>query len=406
MVLNRNLLVVLILLNGIRLNSQELLTSDKLKEILSGKDAKVDYVLANADKFHFQLILTTYSYDTGKIRLTHADINKDQYYFSPASLIKFPVAIVAAEKLSKLYDIYNITADDSIALSACFCNQSTANYINKTRSSSFRQVLRETMILSNNAGYNLLFDFLGKDTFNFRMRQLGYTHINLRNRFYPSCTEEQQAWFGGIKFYGPDKRLKYELPCQRSQHPWYNDSTWPHLAGKRYAADKRLVNGPKNYIYENYVSLFYAHQLMMQLMESEHSEKNNRLIINQVIKEELVDALGSYPRELQSTNYQNEKIPDTYYKFFLDPKTMQTGAGELRIYNKVGIAGGFISDVSFFHDQVTGLKFFLSGAMMSVENEVIDYRHYKYYDLGIPVFRKIGQLLYEYLLNSLPDDTN
>lgn len=311
MVLNRNLLVVLILLNGIRLNSQELLTSDKLKELLSGKDAKVDYVLANAEKFHFQLILTTYSYDTGKIRLTHADINKDQYYFSPASLIKFPVAIVAAEKLSKLYDIFNITADDSIALSACFCNQSTANYINKTRSSSFRQVLRETMILSNNAGYNLLFDFLGKDTFNFRMRQLGYTHINLRNRFYPSCTEEQQAWFGGIKFYGLDKRLKYELPCQHSQHPWYNDSTWPHLAGKRYAADRQLVNGPKNYIDENYVSLWDAHQLMMQLMESEHSEKNNRLIINQVIKRRTCRCLGQL--STRATKHELQKRKNTRY---------------------------------------------------------------------------------------------
>jgi hypothetical protein len=83
---------------------------------------------------------------------------------------------------------------------------------------------------------------------------------------------------------------------------------------------------------------------------------------------------------------------------------MRTGKGELRIYNKVGIAGGFISDVSFFHDERTGLKFFISGSMMAVENGIIDYRRYKYYDIGIPVFRKIGQILYEYLLNTLPDD--
>lgn len=398
------LLLLGLLAKSALLIGQEPITSAKLLEILRGKDAKVDYVLANADKFHFQLILTTYSFEKEKTQLIHADINKDQYYFLPASLIKLPAAVLAAEKMSSLQELYNITTKDSIVLDPCPCNQATINYVKSTQPSTFDQILREMLILSNNSAYNFIFDLLGKDSFNTRIRQIGYDRINLRNRFYSSCLDDQQSWFGGIRFYGPDNILKYQLPCQRSQRAWLNDSNWPHQAGLKYVEGRRLVSGPKNYISGNYVSLWSAHRLLIQLIENGKDGLLDTIKLNKEIREELINALGSYPRELNSKRYNNEYFPDTYYKFFLDPSSMRTGKGELRIYNKVGIAGGFISDVSFFHDERTGLKFFISGSMMAVENGIIDYRRYKYYDIGIPVFRKIGQILYEYLLNTLPDD--
>jgi hypothetical protein len=136
------------------------------------------------------------------------------------------------------------------------------------------------------------------------------------------------------------------------------------------------------------------------------SEKGRSLALDSSTRNELIDALGSYPRELQSVYYSNMKFPDSYYKFFLDPATMRTGEGQLRIYNKVGIAGGFISDVSFFHDQQTGLKFYLSGAIMAKKDGIPENGRYDYYDIGIPVFRKIGEILFQYLLATLPDDTD
>lgn len=367
-----------------------------LNLILKGKDSTVDHVLNNADKYHFQLILSIIDTIEGKENIITFDLNSDRYYFSPASLIKFPVAILAAEKLTQLKHQYNVGLDDSIHVELCSCDKSTPSYIKKTIPSSFRQLLRETMIMSSNPGYNFFFDFLGRDDVNTRLRELGYDRINLRNRLYLPCSESEQSVYGGIRFLDRNGQLKYKMNCVRSVESWLTSVDWPQEAGIKHKENGKWINGPKRYSQGNYVSLWQAHHMMISLMRSD----SVTFAIDDEIKSTLIDALGSYPRELNSVHYPGS-YPDHYYKFFLDPISMQTGDGRVRIYNKVGIAGGFISDVSFIQDKRSRLAFYLSGAMMAKKDGIPDNGKFDYYSIGIPVFRKIGAMVYAYLLNSV-----
>jgi hypothetical protein len=90
------------------------------------------------------------------------------------------------------------------------------------------------------------------------------------------------------------------------------------------------------------------------------------------------------------------KTPDYYYKFFLDPKAHNTQAGKLRIYNKVGLASGYLSDVSYFEDQENGISFFLSAAILAKKDGIVGGGKNNYFDFGMPVLRKIGTLIYNY----------
>jgi len=374
-----------------------------LIRILQGKDATLDQVLSNSAKYNFQLILSVFSDNKGKDELVHYSINRDKYFFSPASLIKFPVAVVALEKLTALQARYGITIEDSLELITCSCDLSSRSYVRNTRPATFRQLLREMLILSDNDAYNVMFDFLGKDYFNTRIRQLGYQRINLRRRFYFPCDYGAQERFGGFRFYDPLGKLQYEIPCQTSQGEWRNDSNWPHTAGQKHLENGKWVAGPKSFLDGNYVSLWEAHRLLIDVLSADTLPDSPFFAIEDSMRQELIDALGSYPRALQSGRYQGEKYPDHYYKYFLDPKTMVTADNQLKIYNKVGISGGFISDVSYFYDQQSGLRFFLSGAMLAKKDGLMDNGKYDYYDIGIPVFRKIGSLVYAYLMQNLPE---
>lgn len=364
--------------------------------ILKGKDSTVDHVINNADKYHFQIILSLVDNNNGKEEVISFDINKDKHYFGPASLIKFPVAIVAAEKLSALKNQYDVGLDDSISVETCSCDKNTVSYFKKTSPPTFRQLLRETMIMSSNPGYNFFYNFLGREAFNTRISELGYERINLRNRFYLPCPENEQSLFGGIRFYAADGTEKYAINCVASKGNWLNSEEWPHLAGTKHKENGKWVNGPKSYLNGNYVSLGEAHEMMISLMNTD----SDAYTIDAEIRQVLIDALGSFPRELKSTHFPGP-YPDHYYKFFLDPSVMNTSDGELRIYNKVGIASGFISDVSFFHNRSTGLKFYLSAAMMPKKDGIPDNGKYDYYSIGIPVFRKIGAMIYTYLSKNI-----
>jgi hypothetical protein len=364
-------------------------------QIIKGKDSAVDHVIANSGKYHFQILLSLVQFQDGKEELIDFDFNKDRYYFSPASLIKLPVMIISGEKFSRLMKYQDLSPDDSIAISPCSCDRSTPIYLSKTKPPTFRQLIRETTIMSSNPGYNFFFDFLGKDTFNTRVRELGFTKTNLRKRFYSPCSGTDQSKFGGVSFFDYNGRIKYNLKCNNSYLPWENEMSWPHVAGTYHKENGKWVSGPKDYGDGNYLALSDAHRMMVGLFNPDPNNGSS-FQMNKDIRQILITALGDYPRELQSTHYEMNN-PDHYYKFFLDPSTMNTEDGQLRIYNKVGIAGGFISDVSFFHDKRTGLKFYLSAAMLAKKDGRMDNGKYNYFDIGIPVFRKIGSFIYEYL---------
>lgn len=380
-------------------NGQEsdLINEDYLFDILKGKDSLIDHVIDNSDKYNFQLILSVYDFKSGKEELRTFYINKDSYFFSPASLIKFPLAIVASEKMSWIKKKFGVGFDDSLSLNTCSCDAGTNSYVRKTRPSTFHQFLNELIIMSNNDAYNLLFDLVGTDAMNKRMQELDFDRIVMKNRFYSSCTKEFQKISGGVRFYNEQGGLSYESPCITSENNWEFGNDWPRNAGNSHIENGKRVSGPKSFSNVNYVSLSQAHQLMITLIEENKKGAFEKLHLDRETGSTLVDALGSFPRELKSMNHETKDIPDYYYKFFIDPKSMDTKNGQLRVYNKVGISGGFISDVSYFEDKNSGLRFYISASMMPKKDGAMDNGRYDYYSIGIPTFRKIGSILYRYL---------
>lgn len=366
--------------------------------IIEGKDSLVDQIIRESSKYNFQLILSVYDFKNGKDTLYHFYLNRDQFYFSPASLIKFPLALIAAEKLTSLKNSHGVSINDSIAITTCSCDKSTENYVRNTKPATFKQVYDELFIMSNNSAYNLLFDFVGRDYANKRFHSMGFERIIMNNRFYGGCTDDENKKFGGISFYrnGQDKILA--LPCETSSMNWNHDSTWPNTAGRFQIQNRKIVAGAKKYTSGNYVSLTDAHLMLVEFIEDFHRPQNQRKFnIDDEIRAMIFNAMGTFPSEMISSNYQTENLPDTYYKFFLEPKSMNASHEHLRIYNKVGIAGGYISDVSFIEDKRIGLRYFLSGSMHAKKDGIVGNNNFSYYDIGIPAFRKIGELVYKSL---------
>ena len=77
-------------------------------------------------------------------------------------------------------------------------------------------------------------------------------------------------------------------------------------------------------------------------------------------------------------------------------KTVQPSLSNIRIYNKVGLASGFVSDISYFTDKSNNIEFFVSAAMFARKEGIINGGNNQYVDFGFPVLRKIGTLLYQY----------
>jgi hypothetical protein len=67
----------------------------------------------------------------------------------------------------------------------------------------------------------------------------------------------------------------------------------------------------------------------------------------------------------------------------------------IRIYNKVGLAYGTLTDVAYIKDD-QGVEFLLAATVLVNHNQIFNDGEYEYDALGIPFLGALGRAVYEY----------
>ena len=197
---------------------------------------------------------------------------------------------------------------------------------------------------------------------------------------------------GGIQFIqDKDSNFVYSFGCAKDTGVWKVDNSLPTTAGKSFIKNGTLIRYPKDFREKNYVSLEDIHKMLIRLIFPDAFHDNISFKIDSSFRTELIKAMGDFPRELQNSEYKLEKIPDYYYKFFVDPIIMSTKNNNIRIYNKVGIASGFISDISYISDEKNNVQYFISASMLAKEDNIMDNGKNNYFDIDK---LKRGKFLY------------
>jgi hypothetical protein len=70
----------------------------------------------------------------------------------------------------------------------------------------------------------------------------------------------------------------------------------------------------------------------------------------------------------------------------------------VRVFNKVGWAYGFLTDVSYVADFQNQVEFMLSATLYVNKDEVLNDNKYEYTTIGWPFLYKLGQIIYNYEL--------
>ena len=368
-----------------------------LTEILKSDDSLLNEVLSNQSKYQFQLMYTKVLKDKNGYQLEKHSLNENKYYFNPASLIKLPLLIIALEKMSSLRE-YGVDLDSRILMHTCSCDEDTDGYIAQSKNPTFRQLMRELMIMSDNDAYNFLYDFVGYDYFNKRYRELGFDGFLMKRRFTSNCSDALNKWYGGIAFLNSENEIIYQQDCDTAKQNYAIDSVKYLLkAGESYLENGLLLQGPKDFSNNNYLNFTQINDLFQNIFFSNDFDEQFKIDI--AYKSDFISTLKDYPKDLLNSKYNSVNTPDWFYKFFIDTIAMNTKDKSLKIYNKVGMAGGFISDLSYIVDETHDVRYFLSATLLAKKDDVINNGKNNYYDFGIPFFRKIGSLFYNYEIN-------
>jgi hypothetical protein len=354
-----------------------------IQEILSSiQDSTTKAVLANPATFRYQIVYTQINRDKNGVphfKNYTLQVDPDKY-FNPASMVKMPLAFLSLEKLHEL-NKPDINKHTTILFDSSYQRQVSmyADSSSKNKKPSIAH----------------LYQFIGQGDINKKLLQKGYSSTKITRQFM-GYTEDQNRHTNGIRFVNDNNTLLYE------QAPQYNTDSFsfgaPILIGNAHWNSKdELVQGPFDFTKHNNISLEDMQKMLQAIVFPTSVPSKSRFNISEEDRQFLLQFLSQYPSETNYPKYDTEHFHDSYVKFFFQDST-HSMPKNIRVFNKVGWAYGFLTDVSYVLDTLNNIDYMLSATVYVNSDGVVNDSKYDEETVGFPFLKQIGNAFYEYEL--------
>ena len=367
--------------------------------ILSGiQDSVTKKVLASPNAYRYQLVYTKIDRDQNGIpHFTNYTLHADaDNYFNPASMVKMPLAFLAMEKLYELNQpgvnkFTTMQFDSNYQRQVAMIADSSA----QNKKPSIAHFVKRAFLISENDPYNRLYQFVGQGPTNQKLIAKGYTSTKITRQFM-GYTEDQNRHTNGINFV--DEK---GLPILKLA-PQYNKDSFqfgaPILIGDAHWNSKdEVVKAPFDFTRHNNISLVDMQKMLQSVIFPASVPKQNRFNMTEADRLFLLQFLSQYPSETNYPKYDSAHFYDSYVKFFFQDST-HAMPKHIRVFNKVGWAYGFLTDVSYVLDTKNNIDYMLSATVYVNSDGVVNDSKYDEETVGFPFLNKIGTAFYEYEL--------
>ena len=367
--------------------------------ILSGiQDSVTKKVLASPNAYRYQLVYTKIDRDqNGTPHFTNYTLHADaDNYFNPASMVKMPLAFLAMEKLYELNQpgvnkFTSMQFDSNYQRQVAMIADSSA----QNKKPSIAHFVKRAFLISENDPYNRLYQFVGQGPTNQKLIAKGYTSTKITRQFM-GYTEDQNRHTNGINFVDGKG-----LPILKLA-PQYNKDSFqfgaPILIGDAHWNSKdEVVKAPFDFTRHNNISLVDMQKMLQSVIFPASVPKQNRFNMTEADRLFLLQFLSQYPSETNYPKYDSAHFYDSYVKFFFQDST-HAMPKHIRVFNKVGWAYGFLTDVSYVLDTKNNIDYMLSATVYVNSDGVVNDSKYDEETVGFPFLNKIGTAFYEYEL--------
>jgi hypothetical protein len=159
-----------------------------------------------------------------------------------------------------------------------------------------------------------------------------------------------------------------------------------------------IVNEPFDFTKHNRLSLQDLTDILRSIIFPESMPEEKRFRLTEEDYNFLRKYISQYPSETTYPKYDTTEFFDSYAKFFFRDSVHHSMPANVRVFNKVGWAYGFLSDVSYIIDKKNKIEFFLAATVYTNKDGVINDAKYDYEEIGHPFLYQLGQAMYEYEL--------
>ncbi|MEB8347369.1 serine hydrolase [Flavobacteriaceae bacterium KMM 6898] len=351
---------------------------DLLAYVLQSNNPKIKRVMDSIEKYEVQIRFTAVTRRNDSIILNDYDfqVNPENYFY-PASSVKFPIAVLALEKLNE---------SDTLTMDSRFFVEGDSV------TTTFAKEITKIFAVSDNEAYNRLYEFLGTDEINSRLENRGIGPVRISHRL--STENADRTTTKPLVVYLNDSTLSNR---RRS----YNKAPKPLILnntkkGRGYYDEGELIMEPFDFALKNYYPIEAQHAVLKRIIFPELFSKKKQFHIGKEQRQRLLEAMSVLPRE---AGYNAGEFYDSYGKFLMYGDIKEPIPKSLEIYNKVGYAYGSLTDCAYFKDTENDIEFMITATILVNEDGIYNDDQYEYETVGIPFFAELGRELYQLQLS-------
>lgn len=352
-------------------------SGNPLEQVLASDHPKIKRVMDSIDEYQVQIRYTQINRSGDSLKLIDYDFQVNEAnYFYPASTVKFPIAVLAMEKLNDI---------DTLDLSTRFYVEGDSV------ETTFAEAVSQIFAVSDNDANNRLVELLGQDVINSRLSSKGVSPVRIAHRLgYHSDDLTTKPL---IIYLNDSTTATYEGTVNAAAKPLELNEI---QKGIGFYEDGELVNEPFDFSLKNYYPVKAQHGVLKRVIFPEQFDESQRFNLSDAQHQYLLKTMHTLPKAL---GYDPVTYYDGYCKFFLYGDTTEDMEEHIKIYNKVGFAYGTLTDCAYITDSKNNVEFLLTATILVNKDGVFNDDQYEYDEIGIPFLAELGRQLYQFELN-------
>jgi len=357
-------------------------------------------LLADPAQYRIQILYTQINRDKNNIphfKDYSYRLNPNEYFY-PASTVKFPLSVLALEKLNDL-KITGLNKASTAIYDSVTARQETIynNPYAIDGRQTIEQAIKEVLVVSDNNAANRLYEFLGQEYIHSQLANKGYPEVYIRNRLELGRTPLENRQTQSVQFYDANNKLIYTQPAQNNtgKLPYYNV-----LIGNGYLnGQDSLINAPLNFSEKNRISLSDLHHIMQSVIFPDQMPKKQQFNLSNEDRNFLLQWMHTTPTESSYPTYDSSEYYPAYAKFIMLGSEKGPIPSNIKIFSKAGDAYGFLLDNTYIIDTDAKVEFMLSAVIYVNADGILNDNTYDYRTIGLPFMKNLGNTIYNYELS-------
>jgi hypothetical protein len=370
-----------------------------LKDLLYRNDSLFNELPDQPEKYRIQIIYTRIDREKNNEPLLTTfryRVNSSEYFY-PASTVKLPVALLALEKLNKL-NMSRLSKSSIMITDSAYQGQTPVK-MDTTAKNNFPSVehyIKKIFLVSDNDAFNRLYEFLGPEYINETLHQKGYERTRIMHRLSIPLSPEENRYTNPVRFYTMDNQLIYEKELTYCSKKYIPEQQL--LLGNGFISNDSLIEEPMDFSAKNFIPLEELHKMLISVVFPQQVEGKYRFDLTGMDRRFLLTYMSMYPKESRNP-YYSDKYEDNYCKFLMYADREGDIPENIRIFNKIGLAYGFLIETAYIVDFEKNIEFFLSAVIHVNENRIYNDGVYEYDSIGFPFMGNLGRVIFQYEKN-------